>query len=111
MLTQADDTVEERSSASENENIQENDMDDKNADEESLQLSVPTSQESEVPLPNDPAGAESLAGGADPGAQEERKRADDAHTEDMEVAQSKAAPNMGNLMPACSQDMVEVHTP
>ena len=117
MMTQEDYTGEERfseserSSESESGSSSKDDADDEGTDKESLQLSLPTSQESEVPSANDPTGAEPSTGEAKHGAPEEMKLANDTCMEDMEVALSEVAFTVGDLMPAYSQDTVEVHTP
>ena len=100
-----------RSSESEGESSHEDDADDEDASKESLQQSVPTSQESEPPLPNDPTGAEPSKVEAKHGAQEEVKKAGDTGIQDMEVTGSEVASAVGNLLPMSSQDDVLVHTP
>ena len=108
-MTTQEDVTEESSFGSENSS--EGDADNKDAGEESLQMSLLTSQEFEEPPVSVLSGAEPATGETGYGAWEELKPAKDAGTEDIEVAISKVASTMGDLTPASSQDAVSIHTP
>ena len=92
-----DDNMEERSS--ERESSRNGNVDDEDADEESLQMSPPTSQESEEPLVGELTRVEPLAGEAEQRAPKEAKPANDTGSEDMEVTPSKTVLTAGNLTP------------
>ena len=96
-----------RASEDDGESSGEDNTDNELADEESLQLSVPTSQESEPSTQNHPMGAELLKVKAEVGAQEE---AGIVCIVDMDVTRSKATSATEELPPASSQDNVIIHT-